>query len=135
MISSYCRILLFICAFMPCWLQAQHISFCEKVSKDGTPINIRNTFRIDLGNEPVYIHVEKTDSLKTTKITYKIYFINIEDSAIYQGELKEKVDPAWTYCWKEVYFNEEGLYKILVIDAKSDTICSDFLKIFKKSCK
>jgi hypothetical protein len=119
---------------MPCSLQAQHISFCEKVSADGTPINKRNIFMIDLGIEPVYIHLEKLDSLKTTKIIYKIYFINPEDSPIYEGELKEKVDPAWTWCWKEVYFKEEGLYNILILDAKSDTITSDFLKIRKKSC-
>jgi len=121
-------------AFMPCWLQAQHISFCEKVSADGTPFNKRSIFMVDLGNESISIFVEKKDSLKTTRITYKIYFINIEDSAIYEGELKEKVDPAWTYCWKEIYFKEEGLYNILVLDAKSDTITSDFLKIRKKSC-
>lgn len=111
---------------------AQKIFFCEKVNADGSPVNKKNEFAIKIGKDYVFLLMEKKDSLKTDSVIYKIYSLDVKNNRKLEFEYKEKVNPGAIWCVRKVAFKKEGLYDIIVYDARRNILCSDYLKIRRK---
>jgi hypothetical protein len=111
---------------------AQKIFFCEKVNADGSPVNKKNEFAIKIGRDNIFLLLQKKDSLKTDSVTYKIFSLDVKNNRKLEFEYKEKVNPDQTWCKQQVAFKKEGLYDIIVYDARRNILCSDYLKIRRK---
>jgi hypothetical protein len=65
-------------------------------------------------------------------VTYKIFSLDVKNNRKLEFEYKEKVNPDQTWCKQQVAFKKEGLYDIIVYDARRNILCSDYLKIRRK---
>lgn len=105
---------LLLCAFLT---NAQDVIFCEKVSKDGTPINPSGYFSISKKGGFFNVLVKHKNSIASEEVTFDIYLM-VDNKESFVNSVKMKVNPESTWFYKEITFYKPGVYHVYVYNEK-----------------
>ena len=110
-------ILLFIFSLCINFSNAQDVIFCERVEKDGTPVNPSGYFSISKKGGFFNVLVKHKKSIESTEVTFDIY-LETEDKETFINSVKMKVNPESTWFFKEITFYKPGIYRVYVYNEK-----------------
>lgn len=96
---------------------AQDVIFCEKVSKDGMPINPSSYFSISKSGGFFNVLVKYKTNIASVEATFDIYLM-VDSVETFVNSVKMKVDPESTWFFKEITFYKAGVYHVYVYNEK-----------------
>ncbi len=112
--------------------QAQTLSFCEAVDKDGNAINESKSFIIGKNGGYFNILVRLPYELKSYYVNYDIYDINTDGSEHFISTIHQEAQPEWEFFSREMTFFNEGTFKIYVYDDNDYLLTSSSVKVKKQ---
>ena len=98
-------------------LHAQDVIFCEKVAKDGSPVNPSGYFSISKKGGFFNVLVKHKNPIASSEVTFDIYLM-IDKKETFINSVKMKVDPESNWFYKEITFFKQGVYKVYVYNEK-----------------
>ena len=98
-------------------IQAQDVIFCEKVDKDGMPINPSGYFSISKKGGFFNVLVKYKNPIASAEVTFDIYLM-VNKNETFINSVKMKVDPESTWFYKEITFYKQGVYHVYVYNEK-----------------
>jgi hypothetical protein len=110
-------LLVFFLLFSGVTVKAQDVIFCERVAKDGTPINPSGYFSISKKGGFFNVLVKHKNPIASSEVTFDIYLM-IDNKETFINTVKMKVDPESTWFFKEITFYKQGVYKVYVYNEK-----------------
>ncbi|MFZ7114039.1 MAG: hypothetical protein ACO1G9_01575 [Bacteroidota bacterium] len=112
------KILLFLFLMLAATtIRAQDVFFCEKVTKDGMPVNPSGYFIISKKGGFFNVLVKHKNPIASSEVTFDIYLM-IDNKETFINSVKMKVDPESTWFYKEITFYKQGIYKVYVYNEK-----------------
>ncbi len=111
------RLILFIFLLIGFSAQAQDVIFCEKVGKDGMPINPSGYFSISKKGGFFNVLVKHKNPIASSEVTFDIYLM-IDKKETFINSVKMKVNPESTWFYKEITFYKQGVYHVYVYNEK-----------------
>jgi len=61
--------------------------------------------------------LKSDEAFKTDKMDFRIFYINDSGKEEEISKLPQKLEPNWTFTWKEVVFFDSGNYRVKVYDS------------------
>ena len=108
--------------------QAQRLSFCKEVDKEGLAIGKDTTFSIYYEDQ-ICFYIVNPRTLNTTKLKYKVYRITNQIETL-DFTVEQDIKEDWTWAWKGVYFDYSGTYNVVVYNAKDEKMTSKKLQVY-----
>lgn len=105
------------------------LTFCETVGDDGRPNKPSNSFMVAHDGSSLKVLLKSDKKLDSDQLTFKIFFINEAGKEEAVSELSQKIEPAWTYVWKDIVFFDSGSYRIKVYNTEGTYLTSANLKV------
>ncbi len=100
------------------------LTFCENVNNDGKALHPSNFFMISDKGSALKFLVKADEGFKTDKMDFRIFYINDSGKEEEISKLPQKLEPNWTYTWKEVVFFDSGNYRVKVYDSNGTYLTS-----------
>ena len=101
------------------------LTFCENVNDAGKPLHPSNFFMVSPNGSALKVLVKADEGFKTDKMDFKIFYINDTGKEEEISKMAQKLDPKWTFAWKELVFFDPGNYRVKVYDSKGDYLTSE----------
>ena len=93
------------------------LTFCESVNNEGKALHPSNFFMISPKGSALKFLLKADDGFKTDQMDFRIFYINDSGKEEEISKLPQKLEPNWTYTWKEVVFFDSGNYRVKVYDS------------------
>ncbi|MCW5907061.1 MAG: hypothetical protein KIS94_04325 [Chitinophagales bacterium] len=109
------------------------LTFCVEVGKGDSCIRPTTEFDIDDDGGTISMLVKPEDSVQTTILRYKIYYIDNYGNEQWSNTIEQITNPSWTFAWQDVVFYDPGTYKIKVYRTLPDGekfLISGLVKLF-----
>ena len=125
----------FLCVFVLLTLfsgagYSQSLKFCEEVNSEGEPVKQITVFSIEKGKGGTLKFLTKLPfSISTKSVLYEIYTVDGEGNETYKRNIKQDVNPAWMWFYKDVKFTEAGTYNIKVYDGDRNHLVTSYLTV------
>ncbi len=100
------------------------LTFCENVNGEGKAQHPSNSFMISPNGSALKFLVKGDEGFKTEKLDYRIFYINDSGKEEEISKLPQKLEPNWTFTWKEVVFFDSGNYRVKVYDGNGTYLTS-----------
>lgn len=93
------------------------LTFCENVNNEGKAMHPSTSFMISPKGSALKFLLKSDEGFKTEKMDFRIFYINDAGKEEEISKLAQRLEPNWTYTWKEVVFFDSGNYRVKVYDS------------------
>ena len=105
------------------------VIFCTNFDSLGHCKESADEFKWTGEKMKLHMIVLNKDGLNTSKISFKIFFLDDNAERELMAELSTAVRGNWLYAVKEAIFFKPGRYKVDVYNAKNEVIANSFITI------
>jgi hypothetical protein len=120
--------LLFALAFSS-GINAQKLSFSEKINSNGDPLNAATTFAVGKNGGVVYIHFVLPANFNGAQVNFDVYRLEAGGKEVFQSTMKQPVTAGKSTVSKQMTFYDAGQYRIYVFNEKDQQLGSGTLTI------
>lgn len=108
------------------------LKFCVEAAKGAVCLHPSTEFDISKEGGTISLFVQPEDSIGTTKVLYRIYFMDTYGNEKEINTITQATEPGWTYAWQDVVFYDPGTYKVNVYRTGTNEtlLCSGLVKLF-----
>jgi hypothetical protein len=124
--------LIFILFLLPALSVAQKVSFCERVGRDGNPVNEASSFAVGKQGGFFKVLLTLNRPVESGKVIYDIYHLDNEKKEILDNSIRMDVNPTLTWFYKEITFHKPGSYVIYIYDEKDKLLGVGKVDIYEK---
>src|SRR5579871_6780161 len=115
--------LILVCFLIVAHVEAQRITFCEKVDSKGNAVNTSSTFSISRGGGYLYFLVKLPKEVGHSSVIYDLFWLDKDGKEHYDNTVKQNVEPSWSGFWKEIDFLHPGNYRVYVYNDYDQFLC------------
>ena len=100
--------------------QAQSLTFCKSVGKEGQPVGVSREFALANGGVSVSI-LFQFGNARPASISYDIYKVE-KGKEVFSSTLNQQAAPAANWLSKTLTLYEAGSYRVYIYDAKDQLL-------------
>lgn len=105
------------------------LSFCSQLDANGAGYDFANSFMMTTNPDYLYFALDnRGKTFGTNKVTFYIYKKQVQDYQL-KYMLPVYINPAWTYFYQQIFFNETGDYQVKAYDAEEHPIITNYFTL------